>query len=401
MAAFRTNGGETSDGAAKEVKKLVARGLAAGPAELAAVEARLEACVPAKMPFDEFRTLLADALRPAKKDLKPDQETTIRPSEFLTPAELSHLGAEAREPYTYMLVLPDQYEPTRAYPLVVGMHGAMGDPNGDYLWMRWCVKKGKAKGSAIMIVSRGSAGGAHSVAGIMAAVRKTLRETSAHRRAILLVCFSASGRPNAELLRTFPGVFAANYIHASTLPPNPVLARLPAYLSCGDADGGFFRTMSQSAKALKPLHRDLTWDVMKGVGHTFDTDYFADNVFPWFQERIPDLRPFAKEFAIKRASPFAEGISFVRFQPGKAFGLQGKAEGNALQLATTPKVALSKLRVYLPSDAFDHSKEVVISVNGKESRIQPTPPSASVALESAAYYRDATKIVGHAWSPGP
>jgi len=394
-------GSETPGGVVSEVKKLAAKALAMETTDLSTLKLRLDALVPSKMPFDEFRAILADALRPPKRDAKPEEEVTIRPADFLTPAELARLGAEAKEPYAYMLVLPEPYDPSRSYPLAVGLHGVMGDPKGDFFWMRWSVKTGKAKGSAIMIVSRGNAAGAHSTAGVMAAVRKTLRETSAHRRALLLACFSAGGRANTDLLRTFPGVFTADHIHASTLPPNPVLARIPAYLSCGDADGIFFRSMSQSVTALKPLHRDLAWEVMKGVGHTFDGGHFADKVFPWFQERIPDLRPFAKEFSIERTSPSTEGISVVRFQPGKAFALQGMVEGNALDLTTTPKVALPRLKIYLPSGLFDLSKEIAISVNGKTSRVPPNPPSPGVALESAAYFRDATKIVGHALSPAP
>ena len=389
-------GGTPSNGATPPVSRTV-RLVLQGRKGLGEAMKRVDRWVPARLDYAEFRGLLEEALVPRSKADGKSGDKTIQPARYLQAEEVKRLGEDAENPYSYRLVLPENYSPERPYPLVVGLHGKMGKGEQDFFWMRWCVKLGRARNQAIMIVSRGERSGFHSRAGIVAAVRKTLRETSAHPGAVLLLCHSASGGANLKLLQHWPELFAADYIHASIVPPRRIVRRVPLYLACGRRDEQFFADMREAANELQGWHPDIRWDPIADQGHHFESAYFADEVFPWMLKRVPDMDPFRRRFSVEGGTVFTPGKSFVRVGARSGYSLRGRVENNSLTLTARPEKSIERILVYITDRVFDTDKKLKISVNGQAYQMVVQPPKASVALESAAHYRDPEKICGRRW----
>lgn len=359
--------------------------------------------VPENVSYGVFTDILREELTRGRAVEAAQQKHVITPAEHLTAEQADQYDKSLEEKYRYMLVLPDNYDPAQAYPLVVGLHGRMGDPDGDYFWMRWCVKKGKAKNKTIMIVSRGDRSGSHNAAGVAAAIRKTLEETSAHPQAVLLMSYSNAGKSGIELLQKDKGLFSGYYVYASHVPDQGLIEDMPAYFACGTQDSIFYDSMSQQTPELADKHRDLTWDAIKGQNHSFESGYFANRVFPWFEKRTIPFDEFSDSFSLKGAKSFTEGCSFVRVMPGDnapEFRIKGRIRDKTrLELEIKPQTAVRDLRVYLPENLFDVKGRLTIDVNGTEYKYKlDEQPKAWLALETAAYYREIDRICGRAWT---
>ena len=292
--------------------------------------------------------------------------------------------------------MPRRYDPTRSYPLVVAMHGAIGQPGIDFLWMKWGLKGTPIQDEAIGIISRGPKSGFHSVAGVIAAIRKTLQETSAHPNFILLICYSNSGQTNRKILQLYPGLFTANYCYATIPPPLSLCQRLPMYISCGEKDGWFPR-VSEAVANLKK-HPDMTWAPIQNRTHNFEVKDVPGAVFPWFLRRTLDFKKFEKQIDLK-GTMFFRNAGFVRLVTtarSGTFTCKGRVDDNVLSLEIKPSSAVKTLRVYLPPDTFDLTSEIEVKLNRRSRKIPAEANQAAVALESAAFFRQPGKVCGRA-----
>ena len=358
--------------------------------------------VPEHVGYDTFTRILRTELTKGKAPDASQKKYTITPADHLTDKQAKRYNSGLEQKYRYMLVRPADYDPAESYPLVVGLHGRMGDPDGDYFWMRWCVKKGKAKNRTIMIVSKGARSGRHNAAGVAAAVRKTLQETAAHPEAVLLMSYSNAGKSGIRILENEPDLFSGYYVYASHIPEHDLVEDMPVYFACGTKDSIFYDAMSQDVPDLADDHGDIVWDEIKGQGHSFESGYFANQVFPWFEKRTVPLGEFASTFSVDHATTFTEGCSFVRVmakENASEFSVTGQVKNETqLQLDVKPESAVRDVRVYLPGAVFDLDRTLTIEMNGTAYEFNPGQPKAWLALETASYYRDADKICGHAWT---
>lgn len=214
----------------------------------------------------------------------------------------------------YRILLPKDYNPKKAYPLIVFLHGSgeRGKDNelqlvhGADLFLKhevrerypaivvfpqcpkesaWSNVGAKQGGKNLRFVFQEKGKPTYAMSALQKLVRTLLRNYTVDRERIYIGGLSMGGMGTFEMVRRNPKTFAAAFpICGGAHPDTAAKLTGPAWwVFHGDQDGAVHHSYSQlMATALKTAGAEVKFSLYPGVGHnSWDNAFQEADLLPW------------------------------------------------------------------------------------------------------------------------
>jgi predicted esterase len=328
--------------------------------------------------------------------------------------------------HRYLVVVPEDYDPGRRYPVRVYLHGGIARPawGGGGKW--WRDPKRLLRDDRIAIVPASWSGSkwwqASQVENVTAILREVKRTYNVDENRVCLIGISDGG--TGAWFFAFRS--ATEWASFSSFIGSPFVLVNPR----GGADGALFTSNLHGTALLvingsqDPLYpaepqrsfmelvrkigADITFEVVEGGGHnvrwwperaaridafieSHERDPLPDRVL-WASERT-DHYNRAHWVVVDELGPDgnSEGPELAVFGPApESFGgLDVRRQGNTVDVRTR---GVQSYRLLLSPEEFDLDAEIVVTTNGQESFRGVVPRSLATLLHWAARDMDRTML---------
>lgn len=200
-----------------------------------------------------------------------------------------------KKPARYSLYVPENYSPTRHWPLVLALHGAGG--RGDEFLLTW-LRPAKTEG--FLVLAPQSLGKSWGIANpepdilaiteVLASIRKNYRVDPDR---ILVSGLSDGGTFAYVLAASRPNLFAAVAPIAATLPPWTEMKKagqLPFLIVHGGRDFIFpvFTARRAVARLKNSGIEEISYRELPDWGHAYTYSINETIILPWFQALFMD-----------------------------------------------------------------------------------------------------------------
>lgn len=327
------------------------------------------------------------------------------------------ITVEGEEMY-YALYVPKSYDPQRAYPLVLCLHG-MGFTGDSYL-ERWTKRLGEKFLLACPTVAMGQWWTPLGEALVLAVLQEVVSQYHIDSNRIMLTGMSNGGIGAYLIGMHHADRFAAVSPMAGGIPNEifPLLANFQqtgVYIIHGSKDQIMPVTLSREVNAyfgkigFSVIYREHDKTHTMAGGHFFPREEVPALV-GWFSNQQRD--PYPKEIQSVRdidhlnrfywtkinhvsedlASVYSSVLSHEeagRVKEGKFAILSGKIHGNTIELETQ---RVQRLTLYLHSNLVDLTKPVLVIANGQQRFEGKVDPDISVLLQEARYRKDPSML---------
>lgn len=269
---------------------------------------------------------------------------------------------------SYTLSVPGGYSPARAWPLVISLHGAGGDGDGEYGWM-WAGESKRWNG--LIACPSGQPPGAQwfpeQEEFILAVYRDLTANFNVDANRVYIHGFSNGGNGAWYYAMSHPWLFAAACPRGGGNPdPSRLenLMHLGTYVIHGELDGTIPCASDRaSAAKLKDLGYDVVYVEIPGGSHEpFQKE--TPKVLEYFQKHVRN--PWVKKFVY--ASPDSRSVRAYWVEVTKASGTHRiEAEvldGNRVSVRSR---GADELVLHLSDALLDLDKPVIVSWNDSEA----------------------------------
>ena len=298
-----------------------------------------------------------------------------------SPPRLLALGQDIALTYTsqvdgtvraYRVYAPNGYNGTRAYPLVVALHGTVGDESSFFDDPRY--QAGAIKLAADryqMLVACPDGRGAREYRGmaehdVFAVIAEVEARFKVDRNRLYLTGHSMGGTGAAQIALHHPGVFAA----VAPLAPAygwPSLAvngaLTPFWWIAGELDKDAFLVGTRyGVERMRRVNPRMAFDLLPGEGHYGPVQDFH-RVFRWFSKHRLD--PLPKSFTFVVETPLHSHAYWTRIDalqhPGRLGTIEASIDDTRIRVSTRN---LSRLSILPAAALIPTDRDIIVRIDG-------------------------------------
>lgn len=289
----------------------------------------------------------------------------------------------------YVLSVPGGYTPARSWPLIISLHGAGGNGDGEYSWM-W-TSEGKRWGGFIACPS-GQPPGAQwfpeQEGFVLGLLRDVVENFNIDRNRVYVHGFSNGGNGAWHYGQSFPWLFGAACPRGGGNPDPGRLENLlhvGVYVVHGENDPVIRSDGDRScAKKLEELGYDAVYVEIPGGGHEpFHQE--TPKVVEYFRKHERD--PWPKTITYQNRDGKPARVYWVDVtKPTGAFRVEAKVEeGNRIALAIR---GAGEVVVHLSDALVNLDDPVTVTLNGTEAHGGPVTRSFEALVLDLRSHRD-------------